>query len=118
MSLQSVVFLNRGAKDGLMRGVRLIVNANHMVRNPDSLAYDNSWNSAVVKVIRVEENYATAVVLTSSDMVTQGDFTGEPRQKLKQKYSPKDDFLEGRTDGHFGDSSLSDDGSGGKSDDF
>jgi hypothetical protein len=118
MCLQSIVFLNRGAKDGLMRGKRLIVNANHSVRNPESLAVDNSWNSAVVKVIRVEENYATAVVLTSSEMVTQGDFTGEPRQKLKHKYTPKDDFLEGRTEDNFGDSSLDEDGGGGKSDDF
>lgn len=112
MCLQSVVFLNRGAKDGLMRGRRLIVNANHMVRNPDSFAFDNSWTSAVVKVIRVEENYATAVVLTSSEMVTPGDFTGQPKQRNKHRYSPKDDFLEGRTEENFGDSNLEDDDSG------
>jgi hypothetical protein len=112
MCLQSIVFLNRGAKDGLMRGRRLLVNANHMVRNPASLAFDNSWTSAIVKVIRVEENYATAVVLTSSEMVTRGDFTGEPRKKYKHRYSPKDDFLEGRTEENFGDSNLEEDNSG------
>jgi hypothetical protein len=119
MCLQSVVFLNRGFKDGLKRGRRLVVNANHMVRNPDSFAFDNSWTSAVVKIIRVEENYATGVVLTSSEMVTRGDFTGVPRRNNKQKYSHKDDFLGGTEEDSFGDSNLEDDGGeGGKSDGF
>jgi hypothetical protein len=118
MSLQSIVFLNKGTKDGLQRGGRLVVNANHLVRNPDSFIYDNSWTSAVVKIVRVEENYATGVILTSSDLVTQGDFTGEIHQSTSSKKSPKDDFLEGTTEDNFGDSKLNEDDSGGKPDDF
>lgn len=76
LGYQSVVFLNRGTKEGLRIGNRLYLNANHKTRNPLTAITGNYWRNGIVKIIYAEENYSTAVILENYDEIRPGDFTG------------------------------------------
>jgi hypothetical protein len=72
----SIVYLNRGSKEGVGVGQILSVRANRKSRSRDTLILEANRAIGKVKIIKTAARFATAVVLTSSDAILAGDFTG------------------------------------------
>ncbi|MCB0408464.1 MAG: LysM peptidoglycan-binding domain-containing protein [Bdellovibrionales bacterium] len=72
----SVVFLDKGLADGLSEGQVLSVRANRRVRNTDSLILENDQVIGTLKVVKVADKFATAVITESQDNIYAGDYTG------------------------------------------
>ncbi len=75
----SVVFLNRGLSDGLAEGQVLSVRANRSVRNDSTKILENQRVIGTLKVVKVANKFATAVITQSFENIFAGDFTGEGR---------------------------------------
>lgn len=110
---QSVIFLNRGADDGLKVNQRAPVMALHRMRNPESSIVTNTWKLAEVKIVKVEPNYSTAIIMEATDGVMPGDIVGsmnpsEMRRSLKKlnastSFGFDDDAMVRRKEKHFSD---------------
>lgn len=74
---QSIVYLNRGSADGIKVNQRAPVMAVHRLRHPDSKILSNTWRLGEIKVVKVEENYSTAVVIDATEGILPGDIVGE-----------------------------------------
>lgn len=98
---QNIVYLSRGANDGLMEGQILQVRANVQLRNRDTLVADNVRPTGFLRVVRVSPKYATAVVVKAWDDIQTGDFTGEG-----QLLSSASDFLPQNELGESGETSV------------
>lgn len=72
----SIVYLNRGSKEGIREGQILDVRANRRSRSRDTLIIEAQRVIGQVKIVKTAARFATAVVLTSSDPIMAGDLTG------------------------------------------
>jgi len=68
-----LVFLNKGASDGLTEGQLLHLYMDRSIRDYGTPITYSSVSSGVVKVVKVSATVATAVVLSSVDSIQQGD---------------------------------------------
>ena len=68
---ESIAFLNRGSNDGLEVGQVLSVRENRSIRNEDTLVSSNVRPIGWVRVVKVEPNLATVMVVKAwSDILT------------------------------------------------
>ncbi|MEY4616098.1 MAG: hypothetical protein RJB66_1058 [Pseudomonadota bacterium] len=74
---QSVIYLNRGADDGVKVNQSAPIMALHRMRHPESTIFSNTWKIGEIKVVKVEPNYATAIVMEASEGISPGDIVGE-----------------------------------------
>lgn len=68
-----LVFLNKGANQGVENGQLLDVFADRTIRRRESRVQFSPVPSATIKVVKTTDNLATAVLLTARDSVQQGD---------------------------------------------
>lgn len=92
----SVVFLNRGLSDGLSEGQVLSIRANRAVRNESTKIAENQRVIGSLKVVKVANKFATAVVTQSLENIFAGDYTGEGRllQRLVKEQVEKSGMSE------------------------
>lgn len=74
---QSIIYINRGSADGIKVNQQAPIMAVHRMRHPDSSLYSNTWKLGEVKIVKVEENYSTGVIMESTDGIVPGDMVGE-----------------------------------------
>lgn len=74
---QSIIYINRGTADGIKINQRAPIMAVHRLRHPDSSIYSNTWKLGEIKIVQVEKNYSTAVIMTATDGIVPGDIVGE-----------------------------------------
>jgi hypothetical protein len=84
----SWVFLNKGSKDGLQINQLLWVNTNLQAHGDDSPIFVGNTKAALVKVVRTEGSVATALVVSSKDLLTQGDTSGSFSRAEKMDVAP------------------------------
>lgn len=72
----SIVFLNRGRSHGLVDNSVLAIRANPRARHGQSIVRERDRRIGQLKVLKASENFATALVLSSSEGVYSGDFIG------------------------------------------
>ncbi len=70
-----LVFLNIGTTKGLQLGGVLPVYANEKIRDPDSLVEFNESQVGAIRLVKVNENVATGVVIRSRSEIHVGDRT-------------------------------------------
>lgn len=70
---QQVVYLDRGADDGVQTGSIFSVRKNHKLRNSHTLVREMKEQIAKIKVVKTDSKFATAVVLNSREDVRVGD---------------------------------------------
>lgn len=74
---QSIIYINRGSSDGVKENQRAPVSAIHRLRHSESTIFSNTWKIGEVKIIKVEKNYSTAVIMTATEGIMPGDIVGE-----------------------------------------
>lgn len=74
---QSIIYINRGSSDGVKVNQRAPVSAIHRLRHSESTIFSNTWKIGEVKIIKVEKNYSTAVVMMATEGIMPGDIVGE-----------------------------------------
>ncbi len=74
---QSIVYLNRGSGDGVKINQRAPIMAVHRLRHSESKIFSNTWKLGEVKIVKVEKNYSTAVVMDATEGIVPGDIVGE-----------------------------------------
>lgn len=74
---QSIVYINRGSSDGVKVNQRAPVSAIHRLRHSESTIFANTWKIGEVKIVKVEKNYSTAVVMLATEGIMPGDIVGE-----------------------------------------
>jgi hypothetical protein len=74
------IFLNKGSEDGLSEGALLSVLANPQSRNMSSKYNLPTRSVALIRVVKVSPNYATALVLSAKDAIYAGDYTDSPER--------------------------------------
>lgn len=77
-----VVFLNKGSRQGVTHGQILNVYVNRMSRNPRAAVTNSPVPSGQVKVVKVDDNVSTAVIVKATDAFQQGDFVQEQAQAI------------------------------------
>jgi hypothetical protein len=75
LELHGVVFLDKGAEDGLNSGDILHVLKNISTRNPDTVIPFDSKPIGLLKVVEVEPHVSTAVIVGERDAIKPGDMT-------------------------------------------
>ena len=73
---ESIAFLNRGSNDGLEVGQVLSVRENRSIRNENTLVSSNVRPIGWVRVVKVEPNLATVIVVKAWSDILTGDLTG------------------------------------------
>jgi hypothetical protein len=95
---QSIVYINRGSGDGVKVNQKAPIMAVHRLRHTESSIFSNTWKLGEIKVVKVETNYSTAVVMTATEGIMPGDIIGELRPSdLTENFK----LLDGNTE--FGD---------------
>lgn len=74
---QSIVFLSRGAQDGLVEGQILPVRPMEVLRNSETLVDESVRSVGYIKVVKTTPKFATAVVVKAWEEIRTGDFTGQ-----------------------------------------
>jgi len=74
---QAIIYINRGSSDGVKVNQRAPVSAIHRLRHSESTIFSNTWKIGEVKIVKVEKNYATAVVMMATEGIMPGDIVGE-----------------------------------------
>lgn len=74
--MDSIVFLNAGAKEGLQEGSTLQIFMNEKIRKSHSVAVENDRVIGTVKLIKLADHFSTGFVLDSSTDVLVGDYAG------------------------------------------
>jgi hypothetical protein len=74
-SNESLVYLNAGQAQGLVLGQVLPIFKNPVLRNSETLQRMSPLKIGELKVVNLSDNFATAVVLNSSDEIRTGDAT-------------------------------------------
>lgn len=74
---QSIIYINRGSSDGVKVNQRAPVSAIHRLRHSESTIFSNTWKIGEVKIVKVEKNYSTAVVMMATEGIMPGDIVGE-----------------------------------------
>lgn len=72
----SIVFINRGLEDGVMEGQVMPVRANRYIRNQKSQVNDNARVIGSLKIVKVANQFATGVIIDSTEDILAGDVTG------------------------------------------
>jgi hypothetical protein len=72
-----VLFINRGSGDGVAQGQILPVRLNTQLRNPDSHALVTLAPIGYLKIVEVTRAFATGVVLSQTQEIRTGDYTGQ-----------------------------------------
>ncbi len=75
LGLHNIVYLDKGAEDGLQVGSLLYVLKNIETRNEDTLLKFDSRPIGIIKTVEVEPHVATAVIVTEKDGIRPGDMT-------------------------------------------
>lgn len=97
---QSIVYLNRGSGDGVKVNQRAPIMAVHRLRHADSNIFSNTWKLGEVKIVKVEKNYSTAVVMDATDGIVPGDIVGELKPAdINENFKLLDDSTEFGDDG-------------------
>lgn len=100
---QSIIYINRGSSDGVKVNQRAPVSAIHRLRHSESTIFSNTWKIGEVKIVKVEKNYSTAVVMTANEGIMPGDIVGELHASdITEKFKTLDSSTE------FGDAFESD----------
>lgn len=89
-----MVFLDQGTRDGLTEGMVFNVYADQRTRNPNTKLNVNERKIGVVKTVRADEQFATAVVLQASEPIRKGDQTTRDALLLPPGQKPTDDSAE------------------------
>ncbi|MCB0411388.1 MAG: hypothetical protein KDD22_02610, partial [Bdellovibrionales bacterium] len=76
-SLQDIVFLNRGADDGLNVGEILPIRPIEQMRNPTSMIDESVRSIGYLRVVKTTSKFATAMVVKSWEDILTGDLTGQ-----------------------------------------
>ncbi len=92
-----IVFLNKGSQDGVATGQLLDLFADRVLREPRTAVAFSTKPAGSVKVVKVDNHCATAVVLSAVDSVLQGDRAqqqsrAEKSQDLDLNTPVKEDF--------------------------
>lgn len=93
-----IVFLNRGSSSGVQVGMLLDLYTNRRSRHSDTPVPFSPVPSGKLKVVRVTDSLATAVILSAHDGIMQGDSAKEVslRANDREKFSDPDlNFIEG-----------------------
>jgi len=86
--LHAVVFLNKGAQDGLQVGSLLNVLKNVRTRNPSSILRVDPKPIGLLKVVALDAHVSTAVIVAEKDAIIPGDETAVPTiNEVKNKNS-------------------------------
>lgn len=80
LGYQDIVYLNKGANDGVREGQVFTVLKQISSRKKYSLVEDMKEQIAKVKIVKTTPGRATAIVLNSREYVRAGDFIGTPTQ--------------------------------------
>ena len=100
---QSIIYINRGSSDGVKINQRAPVSAIHRLRHSESTIFSNTWKIGEVKIVKVEKNYSTAVVMMANEGIMPGDIVGELHASdITEKFKTLDSNTE------FGDAFESD----------
>lgn len=76
-NLHTVAFLSAGRRDGLNVGDMLTVRANTRLRRQNTSISESYLPVGVLKVVKISERFASAVVVKMWDTIMVGDLTGE-----------------------------------------
>ena len=82
----STVFLNRGTTHGLQRGDILTIIKNPALRKEAHYSLGDPKPIGKLKIAQVEEEMATAIVLSAFAPIIPGDFTGSAPVLTRQQY--------------------------------
>ena len=82
-TIATFIFLEGGMDEGFAPNQILSVMANPFSRNPNSKYEVSPRAVALIKIVRVAEDYSTALVLASRDAIRVGDYTASPDQFLE-----------------------------------
>lgn len=92
---QSIVFINRGSGDGVKVNQWAPIMAVHRLRHPESTIFANTWKLGEVKVVKVEKNYCTAIIMTATEGVLPGDIVGQLKPTdLTENFKSLDDSFD------------------------
>lgn len=72
-----IVFLNKGSQDGITPGQILNIYIDRSIRDEGTSVTFSTMSSGVVKIAKVSTTCSTAVILSSSDSIQQGDRVGQ-----------------------------------------
>ncbi|MEO0335052.1 MAG: LysM peptidoglycan-binding domain-containing protein [Pseudomonadota bacterium] len=75
----SIIYLNRGSKEGVRVGQILDIRANRRSRSRDTIVLEAQRVIGQVKIVKTASRFSTGVVLRSDDPIMAGDLTGEGR---------------------------------------
>lgn len=71
----SIVFLNAGLSDGVVLGQKLNIYKNNQLRNANTKARSVERKTGALRVVKVGENFSTAIVTSSIEDIQAGDLT-------------------------------------------
>jgi hypothetical protein len=81
----STIYIDRGTANGLSEGQILAVHSDRELRRENTNFPEYSRPIATIKIARVFEHVATAVVISAIEEIHPGDFTGGPLPRAAEK---------------------------------